>query len=94
MPRAVWNGVVIAESPRVQTVDGYTYFPPESVRRELLRSSATSSTCPWKGQASYFSVVVDGNELPDAAWVYKDPKPAARHIQGHVGFWRGVEVQP
>jgi uncharacterized protein (DUF427 family) len=93
MARATWNGKVIAESDSVQTVDGYTYFPPQSIKQEFLKSSSHTSVCSWKGGASYFTIVVDGKENPDAAWVYQDPKPEAAHLKGHVGFWRGVEVQ-
>jgi len=93
MPRATWNGKTIAESESVQTVDGYTYFPPESIKQEFLKSSATTSVCPWKGKASYFTITVEGKENPDAAWVYQEPKPEAAHIKGHIGFWQGVEVQ-
>ncbi|HXB21927.1 MAG TPA: DUF427 domain-containing protein [Candidatus Solibacter sp.] len=93
MARATWNGKIIAESDNTQTVDGYTYFPPQSIKREFLKSSPTTSVCPWKGTASYFTLAVDGKENPDAAWAYQEPKPEAAHIQGHLAFWRGVEIQ-
>ncbi|HEV2991317.1 MAG TPA: DUF427 domain-containing protein [Candidatus Angelobacter sp.] len=93
MARATWNGTVIAESESVQTVDGYTYFPPQSIKRELLKPSSHTSVCPWKGTANYFTITVDGKENPDAAWVYQEPKPEAAHIKGHIGFWRGVEIK-
>ena len=93
MPRAVWNGAVIAESDRTRVVAGNHYFPPESVRRDHLRESATHTTCPWKGIASYYDVVV-GNEVNrDAAWYYPDTKEAANDIRGYVAFWRGVSVE-
>ena len=93
MARATWNGTVIAESETVQTVDGYTYFPPQSIKPEFLKPSSHTSICPWKGTANYFTITVDGNENPNAAWVYQEPKPEAAHIKGHIGFWRGVEVK-
>ena len=93
MARAMWNGAVIAESDSVETVEGNVYFPPDSVRQEYLRPSATTSTCPWKGEASYYTLAVDGEENPDAAWTYPDPKAAASQIKDHVAFWRGVTVE-
>lgn len=93
MAKAVWNGVIIAESDKVEEIDDYVYFPESSVKREYLRPSSTVSTCPWKGQARYYSLMVDGQENQDAAWYYPNPKPVARRIKGHIAFWRGVEVE-
>ena len=93
MARARWNGCVIAESERCEMVEGNHYFPPDSVRRDLLQNSATHTTCGWKGIASYYHVVVDGETNKDAAWYYPDPKPAARNIAGYVAFWKGVKVE-
>lgn len=93
MARAIWNGVVIADSGRCETVEGNYYFPPETVRRELLRPSDTRTTCHWKGEASYYDVVVDGKIDKDAAWYYPDLKPAARNIAGYIAFWKGVKVE-
>lgn len=95
MPRATWNGVVLAEAPadRVRMVEGNVYFPPDAVHREHLRSSDSHTACPWKGMASYYDVVVDGEVNRDAAWYYPDPKDAAKQIAGHVAFWRGVQVE-
>jgi uncharacterized protein (DUF427 family) len=92
MAKAVWNGQTLAESETFETVEGNIYFPEESVKREFLRASSTTSSCPWKGQARYYTILVDGQENPDAAWYYPDPKPAARIVKHHVAFWRGVEV--
>ena len=92
MAKAVWNGKVLAESEKTQLVEGNVYFPHDSIDREFFRSSSTISTCPWKGQARYYTIVVDGQENPDAAWYYPDPKPAARNVKHHVAFWRGVEI--
>lgn len=92
MVRAVWNGAVIAESDDTVVVEGNHYFPAESVRQELLRPSSTSTHCPWKGDASYYSIEVDGQVNSDAAWYYPTPLPAAVEITGRVAFWRGVQV--
>ena len=91
--RAIWNGAVLAESDKTIVVEGNHYFPPDSVNREYLQESSTHSTCPWKGQASYYSVVVDGQVNRDAAWYYPNPNPAAAQIKDHVAFWRGVTVE-
>jgi uncharacterized protein (DUF427 family) len=93
MARAIWNGKVVAESNETEEVEGNVYFPESSLKREYFRPSSTTSTCPWKGQARYMSLVIDGQDNQDAAWYYPDPKPAARKIKGHVAFWRGVEVE-
>jgi uncharacterized protein (DUF427 family) len=93
MPRAVWNGAVLAESDQTVRLEGNHYFPPESLNREFFTGSSTTSTCPWKGQARYYDVTVDGKTNPGAAWYYPDPSPAARQIKDHVAFWRGVRVE-
>jgi uncharacterized protein (DUF427 family) len=94
MARAVWNNNVLAESDRTVVVEGNHYFPPDSLRKEFLRPSATHTECGWKGTASYYDVVVEGQVNRDAAWYYPDPLQAARHIAGHVAFWKGVKVEP
>jgi len=94
MARAIWGGQVIAESDRCEVVEGNQYFPPEAVKRELLKDSTTHTTCGWKGIASYYDVVVDGKVNKDAAWYYPDPKPAAKNIAGYFAFWKGVKVEP
>lgn len=93
MPRALWKGQVIAESDEFELVEGNVYFPPDAVRREIFKDSATHTVCGWKGTASYYTVAVDGEENKDAAWYYPDPKPAAANIKDHVAFWRGVTVE-
>jgi uncharacterized protein (DUF427 family) len=93
MPKAVWNGVVIAESSATVVVEGNQYFPPDSLHGEYLKPSKTTSQCPWKGLASYYDVEVNGERNPDAAWYYPDPSPAAKQIKDHVAFWRGVRVE-
>jgi uncharacterized protein (DUF427 family) len=93
MPKAIWNGAVIAESAETVMVEGNHYFPPESVNRDYLQESQTQTTCPWKGEASYYHVMVNGELNADAAWYYPDPKSKASHIKDHVAFWHGVEVE-
>ena len=92
MATAKWNGVVIAESDDTVVVENNHYFPRSAVRADVLRGSGTHTVCPWKGTASYYSLVVDGATNPDAAWYYENPKPAAAEITDRIAFWRGVEV--
>ena len=92
MPTATWNGAVVARSDDTVVVEGNHYFPADSVDSSLLESSDTHSTCPWKGVASYQTIVVDGRRNPDAVWFYPDPKPAAAEIKGRFAFWKGVAV--
>lgn len=92
--KAIWNGRVIAESDQTIVIEGNHYFPPQSVRQEFLQDSPTHTTCPWKGTASYYNLVVDGQTNKDAAWYYPTPKDAAQQIKGYVAFWRGVKVVP
>ena len=94
MTTATWNGETIAESDDTKVVEGNHYFPLASVRQEFLAPSPTTSVCPWKGTASYFSLTVGGKENTDAAWYYPAPKDAAAEIKDHVAFWRGVEITP
>ncbi len=91
--KATWNGQVIAESEDIATVEGNAYFPAASVKREYLADSATTSVCPWKGTANYYSLQVDGKTNADAVWYYKEPKAAAE-IKDRVAFWKGVRVAP
>ena len=90
MVKAVWNGAVVAEADETVIVEGNHYFLKDSVARELLKPSATTSVCPWKGVARYYTLVVEGTENPDAAWYYPEPKPAAAAIKDKIAFWRGV----
>lgn len=90
--KAVWNQVILAESDDTVVVEGNHYFPPESVRKEYLHSSDLETSCPWKGRAGYYDVVVNGETNPDAAWYYPHPKEAAANIQGRIAFWRGIEI--
>jgi len=91
--RALWNDAVIAESDVTKVVEGNHYFPADSVRPELLLPSETTTVCPWKGTASYYTLSVNGKENPDAAWYYPAPKDAAAEIKDHVAFWRGVTIE-
>ncbi len=93
MAKAVWNGKLLAESDLTQLVEGNVYFPPESIKREFFKESKTHTVCPWKGEASYYHIDVDGKVNVDAAWYYPNPKEKARHLKNYVAFWRGVEVQ-
>jgi len=94
MIRAVWNGVVLAEAPRTVRLEGNHYFPADSLRREYLEDSPTTTRCPWKGRARYYTVVVDGTVNPDAAWYYPKPSPLARKIKDHVAFSPAVRIEP
>lgn len=91
--KALWNGRIVAQSDDTVVVEGNHYFPPESLHREFFKPSDSRTACPWKGQASYYTLVVDGKQNVDAAWFYPEPKPAAAEIRGRVAFWRGVEVR-
>lgn len=93
MPRAVWNGQVIAESDETVVVEGNHYFPFASVNREFLEDSDSHTRCHWKGVASYYDVVVDGERARDGAFYYPDPSRAAKDIEDRVAFWRGVRVE-
>ena len=91
--KAVWNGVVLADSEETIVIEGNHYFPPSSLVREYFAASDTRSLCPWKGTASYFTIQVQGEINEDSAWVYPEPSEAARQIAGYVAFWKGIEVQ-
>lgn len=93
MVMASWHNKKIAESEQTIVVEGNHYFPPDSVNWQLLEPSDSHTVCPWKGTASYYHVVVDGERNPDATWVYPDPSAAARQIQGYLAFWHGVQVE-
>ena len=93
MFRAVWNGAVLAESGHTVKLEGSRYFPAESLHRRYFTDSPSTSACPWKGQARYYRISVDGKTDHDAAWYYPQPSPAAGTITGHVAFWHGVRVE-
>mgnify|MGYP003651328906 FL=1 len=90
--KAIWNDQVIAESDNTVVIENNHYFPADSIKKEYFKSSETQSNCPWKGVASYFSLEVDGTVNKDAAWYYPKASHAAKAIEGHVAFWKGVKV--
>ena len=92
MVEARWNGALIARSDDTVVVEGNHYFPAGAVDPAVLRPSATTSVCPWKGTAHYHTLQVDGVENRDAAWFYPEPKQAAENIRGRIAFWKGVQV--
>lgn len=92
MPSAKWNGQVIAETDKFETVDGNIYFPRSALKAAFFKENAHTTVCSWKGVASYFDVVVDGKVNQNAAWYYASPKEVANNIKGYVAFWKGVEV--
>ncbi|CAN5134571.1 DUF427 domain-containing protein [soil metagenome] len=90
--KATWKGKVLAESDDTIVVEGNQYFPPDSIKTEFFQPSETRTVCGWKGTASYYDIVVDGEINGDAAWYYPETKDAANEIEGHVAFWKGVEI--
>jgi uncharacterized protein (DUF427 family) len=93
MPKAIWNGAVLAESDETVVVEGNHYFPPESINRRYFQPSETYTVCPWKGVASYYHLKVNGQVNRNAAWYYPETKPAAKDIKGYIAFWKGVKVE-
>ena len=92
MKKATWNNVTLAESDRTIEVEGNHYFPKESINQEYFQASETQTNCFWKGQASYYNILVNGELNKDAAWCYPQAKEKAKNIEGYVAFWRGLEV--
>jgi len=93
MAKATWNGTVIAESDQTEIVEGNHYFPPDSLKQDYFQQTDHHSSCPWKGTASYYDVIVDGETNKNAAWYYPEPKSKAENIKGYVAFWNGVQVE-
>lgn len=93
MVRAIWNGKVVAESENTIVIENNHYFSPEDVKDGFFNPSSLHSHCPWKGDASYYNVEVDGETNKDAAWYYPEPKKAAENIKDYVAFWKGVEMK-
>ncbi|GHA71972.1 DUF427 domain-containing protein [Pontibacter akesuensis] len=91
--KAIWNEKVIADSNDTIEIEGNQYFPPESINKAYFNESHTHTSCPWKGEASYYHVNVNGETNKDAAWYYPNPRDAAKEIKGYVAFWKGVKVQ-
>ncbi len=90
--KAVWNGTVIAESGKTIVVEGNHYFPADSIKAEHFESTETNTICGWKGTASYYTIIVNGEKNIDAAWYYPTPMDAAKNIENHIAFWKGVEI--
>ena len=93
MLKAVWRDTTLAESEHTILLEGNQYFPPASLKREYLKESDSHTVCPWKGTASYYDIVVEGQRLKDGAWYYPEPKKEAGQIKDHVAFWKGVIVE-
>jgi uncharacterized protein (DUF427 family) len=90
--KATWHDTVLAESDQTIVIEGNHYFPADSVNRQHFGDSGTHTICPWKGEASYYDVVIADDVNKDAAWYYPNPKPAAHEIKDHVAFWHGVKI--
>ncbi len=91
--KAIWNGVVLAESDETVVIEGNHYFPKDSINKQFFQESDRHTVCSWKGTASYYSIVVDGKENINAAWFYPKPSAASNEIKGRIAFWHGVEIQ-
>lgn len=98
--KAAWNNHIIAQAPKESLIkiEGNWYFPPDSLKKEYIKNSDTHTTCFWKGEASYYSLAVDGQENQDAVWYYPTPKEGSiervgRDFTNYVAFWHGVEIQ-
>lgn len=93
MAKAIWNGAILAESDHTEIVEGNHYFPRHTINKTYFKESTKHTICAWKGEASYYTIEVDGEVNKDAAWYYPTPKPAAKQIKDHIAFWRGVKVE-
>jgi len=91
--KATWRETTLAESDETVVVEGNHYFPADSINPKNLREGETRTVCPWKGQASYYDVVMGEDVNKDAAWYYPEPKDAAANIKGRIAFWKGVVVE-
>jgi len=90
--KAIWNDTIIAESKDIVLMEGNHYFPMDSLKKEYIEDSQTTSICPWKGEANYYSLKVNNKENKDAVWFYPTPKPAAKELTNRIAFWNGVQV--
>jgi len=90
--KTIWNNKILAESADTIIIEGNHYFPASSIKKEFFKNSGTQSICPWKGTASYYSIEVDGETNEDAAWYYPDASAEAKNIEGHIAFWKGVQI--
>ncbi|MCK5440987.1 MAG: DUF427 domain-containing protein [Maribacter sp.] len=91
--KAIWNGIVIAESDDTVVIENNHYFPANSIKKEYFKNSESHTTCPWKGLASYYTITVDCEENKDAAWYYPEVSELARTIKGRIAFWKGVQIE-
>ena len=91
--KAIWNDEILAESDKTIVIENNHYFPPQSLNRKFFKKSDSHTHCPWKGDASYYTVEVNGKQNRNAAWFYPEPMKAAEAIKDYVAFWKGVEVQ-
>ena len=89
---ATWNGATLAESNDTVVVEGNHYFPADSINKEYFTPTETHTVCGWKGTASYYNIVVNGETNKGAAWYYRETKPDAKNIEGYVAFWKGVQI--
>lgn len=94
MTKAIWNNTIIAESDNTIEVEGNQYFPPESIKKEYYTPTGKHTTCPWKGQASYYTIRIGNAENENGAWFYPNPREAASEIKNYVAFWNGVKIEP
>jgi uncharacterized protein (DUF427 family) len=90
--KATWNNIVIAESDDTVLADGNHYFPESTLKKEYVTFSNHKTSCAWKGQASYYSLIINGEMLTDAVWYYPDPKPEGGLVRGHVAFGNAIKV--
>ena len=90
--KAIWKGQLIAESDDTIVIEGNHYFPPNDIKKEFFIDSEAHTTCPWKGLASYYTIKINGDENPDAAWYYPEASDLAKEIEDYVAFWKGVEI--
>jgi len=90
--KAIWKNTALAESDKTIVIEGNHYFPPDSINKQYFQESTYHTTCPWKGEASYYDVITDGEVNKDSAWYYPEPKEAAKEIKNYVAFWKGVEI--
>lgn len=93
MSKAIWNEVVLVESDDTIILDGDIYFPLESVKRDYLKKSSTTSVCPRKGKAFFYDVIVNDKLNRDAAWYYLEPEKEFEHLKNRIAFWKGIELR-
>ena len=90
--KATWNNQTLAESNNTIVIENNHYFPASSLTSAFFKPSSKHTSCPWKGEASYYTLEVDGKKNEDAAWYYPNPKDGAKEIKDYVAFWKGVKV--